>query len=342
MTADGRKREDRVTAGSPRRLLEDYTVGRTGSVLNALALARASYPSVARLEAAGGGKPFELHLRAVALGDVTLMALTTTGHRIELEDHGHVTVVIPKFARIAMNDGRREATAAPGALLLPGLGRRQTLCAPDYEAFYVMVRRASLQKRLDVELGYGRASWLDGLGHVARWLPAAASLGDIVDVMVRDIERGGLVAHFKRAQQSAAELMMDALVALHLARGEATGRLAPPRSAGERHVARAEAFILAHAGEPLSIADIAAAAGTSSRSLQLAFKRYRNSTPRAFLQACRLDLLHRRLSAAEPGTRIIDTALECGVTHLGRGAAAYRRRFGETPSETLAHALARR
>ncbi len=341
MTKADRRRAGEVTAARPRRLLEDYTVGRTGSVVNALALARAAYPAVPRLDAALSSRPFELHQRLVALSDVKLMALTTTGHRIELEDHGHLSVVIPRVGRIAVDDGRRDATVEPGALLLPGLGRRDTRCGPGYEGLYVIVRRASLQKRLDVELGYGRASWVDGLGHVARSLPAAASLRDVVDVMVRDIDRGGLVAHFKRARQSAAALLMDALVALHLERGEAGGYLAAPRSAGERHVAQAEAFILAHAGEPLSIADIAAAAGTSSRSLQFAFKRYRNSTPRAFLQACRLDLLHRRLSWAEPGTRIVDAALECGITHLGRGAAAYRRRFGEAPSETLAHALGR-
>lgn len=341
MTNTGFLRESETSVAPPRRLLERYTIGRTTSVVNALALARATYPDVPRLDAAGGRKPFELHQRLFALSDVKLMALTTTGHRIELEDHGHLAVVIPKAGGIAVNDGRREARVGPGALLLPGLGRRDTHCGPGYEGVYVMVRRASLQQRLDAEMDGGRAAWLDGLGRLSGSLPAAASFGDVVDMMVRDIEREGLVVRFQRARRSAAALVMDALVALHLERGELAGRMAPPRSVGEWHVARAEAFIAANAGEPLSVADIAEAAGTGTRSLQLAFQRYRQTTPRAFLQACRLDLLHRRLSRAGPGTRIIDVALECGVTHLGRCAAAYRRRFGETPSETLSHTLRR-
>jgi AraC-like DNA-binding protein len=331
-----------VTAERPRRLLNAYTVGRTGSAANAWALARATYPSVPLLEVTQGAEPFELHQRLIGLDDVKLMALTTTGHRIDLEDHGHLNVILPRRGRLTVNDGRREATAAPGALVMPGLGRRDIRLEPGYEGFNVMVRRSALEARFEVEEGRALTAWADGLGRVGRAMPAAAGLGDLVDMLVRDIDRHGLVARFERARRSAAALLMDAVVALQLTGGEASGRLAPPASAGERHVARAEAFIVANAGEPLSVADIAAAAGTGTRSLQLAFKRHRDSTPRAFLQACRLERLYRRLWAAEPGTRVVDVALECGVTHLGRAAAAYRRRFGETPSETLAQARRRR
>jgi AraC-like DNA-binding protein len=331
-----------VTVERSRRLLNGYTIGRTGSAANAWALARATYPSVPRLEITDGPAPFELHQRLVALDDVKLMALTTTGHRIDLEDHGQFNVIFPRHGRLTLDDGRREATVAPDALLVPGLGRRDTRFEPGYEGLYLMVRRSALEARFDLEEGRPGIGWGDGLGRVDRSMKAAASLGDLVDVLVRDLERGGLVAHFERARRSAAALVMDAVVALHLTGAEAAGRLAPPASAGEWHVARAEAFIVANASEPLSIADIAAAAGTGIRSLQLAFKRHRGSTPRAFLQACRLERLYRRLWAAEPGTRVVDVALACGVTHLGRGAAAYRRRFGETPSETLAQALRRR
>jgi AraC-like DNA-binding protein len=331
-----------VTVERSRRLLNGYTIGRTGSAANAWALARATYPSVPRLEITDGPAPFELHQRLVALDDVKLMALTTTGHRIDLEDHGHLNVVLPRSGRLTVDDGRRVATAAPGAVLVPGLGRRDSRCGPDYEGLYVMVRRSALEARFEVEGARARTAWADGLGRVGRSMPAATSLGDLVDVLVRDIERHGLLARFERPRRNAAALLMDAVVALHLSCGEASGRLAPPASAGAWHVARAEAFIVANAGEPLSIADVAAAAGTGTRSLQLAFKRHRGSTPRAFLQACRLERLYRRLWAAEPGTRVVDVALESGITHLGRAAAAYRRRFGETPSQTLAQALRHR
>ena len=168
-----------MTFERPRRLLNDYTVGRTGSAANAWALARATYPSVPRLEVTDGPEPFELHQRLVGLDDVKLMALTTTGHRIDLEDHGHLNVILPRHGRLTVNDGRREVTAAPGALVMPGLGRRDTRFEPGYECLYVMVRRSSLEARFDVEEGRARTAWADGSGRVGRSTPVAAGLGDL-------------------------------------------------------------------------------------------------------------------------------------------------------------------
>lgn len=42
------------------------------------------------------------------------------------------------------------------------------------------------------------------------------------------------------------------------------------------------------------------------------------------------------LQAAGTSTRVADTALSCGFSHLGEFSRAYRRRFGETPIRTLA------
>jgi transcriptional regulator GlxA family with amidase domain len=58
-----------------------------------------------------------------------------------------------------------------------------------------------------------------------------------------------------------------------------------------------------------------------------------------YLRNVRLDRARLRLSdvhAAEASVTAI--ALECGFGHLGKFAAAYRERFGEQPSETLANA----
>jgi AraC-like DNA-binding protein len=328
----------------PRRPLDGHTAYRTGSVVSALAHARATFPRVVRFDALDNAVPFELHQRAFEMDDVKLLAVGTAGHRITLEDHGRIGVLMPLTGRIAVDDGRREAQVGPGDLLLPGVGRRTTTCGIGYEGLVVIARRAAMESRLEAELGTGSlrgAHLLDGLGSVSRSLATAATLHHCVGFLVDDIDRGGLVPRFSRARASASALLMDALLGLVLELGESDGQVGPALSASTGQLARAENFVRENASEPLSIADIAEWVGTSTRSLQLTFKRHRGLTPRQFLQDCRLDLLHVRLSRAEPGDRVTHVAQSCGITHVGRCATAYRRRFGETPSETLARAYRR-
>lgn len=101
------------------------------------------------------------------------------------------------------------------------------------------------------------------------------------------------------------------------------------------HVRRAEAFIRTHAGEPLGLSDIAEAVEVSIRTLTQGFREFRNTTPMNFLKDLRLEGAHSDLRSASPGTTVAEVALRWGCSHLGRFAAAYRQRFGETPSETL-------
>jgi AraC-like DNA-binding protein len=118
--------------------------------------------------------------------------------------------------------------------------------------------------------------------------------------------------------------------------------LRPQSAAVPFYVRRAEAFIEAHFAEPLSLAEIAAQAGVSARSLQNGFQNFRNTTPMGFLRALRLQRVHRTLLAADPGTaRVTEIALACGFNHMGEFASAYRRTFGETPRATLARARSR-
>ena len=98
----------------------------------------------------------------------------------------------------------------------------------------------------------------------------------------------------------------------------------------------AEEFILAHLGDPISRAEICAAAGVSERSLSRAFAGRYGTGPMSFLKQRRLDAAQRLLLAADPEEACVtDVAMECGLYHLGRFSVEYRKAFGESPSETL-------
>ncbi|MQW90479.1 helix-turn-helix transcriptional regulator [Sinorhizobium saheli] len=102
-----------------------------------------------------------------------------------------------------------------------------------------------------------------------------------------------------------------------------------------RHVKWAIEFMHAHLGDPITIADVAAAARVSVRTLQQGFRQFRATTPMAYLQELRLAAAHRELTSAPATTTVADVAFRWGFGHLGRFAADYKKRFGQTPSQTL-------
>lgn len=70
------------------------------------------------------------------------------------------------------------------------------------------------------------------------------------------------------------------------------------------------------------------------RSLQSGFRRYRKTTPTAFLQTVRLQAARGDLESGKYSS-VTEAALDNGFTHMGRFSAAYRSEFGELPMATL-------
>jgi transcriptional regulator GlxA family with amidase domain len=101
-------------------------------------------------------------------------------------------------------------------------------------------------------------------------------------------------------------------------------------------VRRAEHFIEANAGNAIDLEDLAEVAGVSARALQMGFRRFRNTTPMAYLRAVRLEQARTKLAKAKRnGASVASVAHLCGFVHLGRFASDYKDRFNEPPSQTL-------
>lgn len=98
----------------------------------------------------------------------------------------------------------------------------------------------------------------------------------------------------------------------------------------------ADDFMAAHAQEPITLQDIAQAAGISIRSLQKGFQQHRGTTPMTALRDRRLLLARNELLRADPYSNGVTTiAMDCGFTHLSKFASLFKTRFGECPSDTL-------
>lgn len=106
-------------------------------------------------------------------------------------------------------------------------------------------------------------------------------------------------------------------------------------------VRRAEEYVEANAGLPITIADILLQAGCSRKALFADFRKFRGYTPGAFLAAVRLRLAHNRLSNPSESDTVTSIAYDSGFSHMGRFSEVYRKHYGVRPSETLRQALLR-
>ena len=102
-----------------------------------------------------------------------------------------------------------------------------------------------------------------------------------------------------------------------------------------RGVRRALDAMRANAGRDWSVIELADAAGLSSRTLQRQFRTFLGKTPRLVLRDLKFESARRELLQGVPDAKVMDVALRCGFPHCGRFSVEYRRRFGETPSQTL-------
>ena len=104
-------------------------------------------------------------------------------------------------------------------------------------------------------------------------------------------------------------------------------------------VRRAERFIEDNAENAIGLADVASAAGVSARSLQLAFRRFRDTTPMS--RICRLsgwEIGAQGIGRSRAGRwfgHALGRERAWFRISLSRFAADYKTRFHEQPSETL-------
>lgn len=114
-------------------------------------------------------------------------------------------------------------------------------------------------------------------------------------------------------------------------------RLLPPpdldsRASRER-LAAVERYAMKKLHAPISLEDLAGAAGVRPRTLYVDCMRHHGVSPMVWLRGLRLEAARQKLTGPTQGS-VTDVAIECGFGHLGRFAAYYRERFGELPSET--------
>ena len=112
----------------------------------------------------------------------------------------------------------------------------------------------------------------------------------------------------------------------------------PPPSPLLRHQAlkRVEDYLAAFPTTPHTVRELCRVAKASERALEYAFLERFGVSPKAYLQAFRLNGVRKALRNADPTWETV-TALASpwGFWHMGQFAKDYKRLFAELPSETL-------
>ena len=230
-------------------------------------------------------------------------------------------------------DGKPLVCTAKGAVIAPS--RRVVIDRPAGSGIYMIRAKSNaIQERLREVLGrlpqkpigfHRGVDLAHGVGAHARRL---------LDVLVETVQRDSAFLDHPLLRAGFDDLLLNALLALPNTYSDELmgGRRLP---GAPRVVRRAEAFMEAHATEPITVSDLVTLCGCSRRALFGAFRKYRGYTPMQFLADCRLKSARETLQSLSPRDTVSSIAYACGFAHPGRFANAYRRRFGESPSETL-------
>lgn len=158
-----------------------------------------------------------------------------------------------------------------------------------------------------------------------------------IDKVVLDAQGG---ASSPLVLANAARLVASTVVSVLGAEGPlgGTGEAGSgPSGGGRATLRRALEFIESNTDRDLALTDIAAAAYATPRSVQLAFRRYLDTTPMAHVRRSRLERAHEELASAGPGDGVTVTAVASrwGFGSMGRFAKEYREAYGVLPRETL-------
>ncbi|PDT03246.1 AraC family transcriptional regulator [Rhizobium chutanense] len=308
-------------------------IGNDADGLSA-ALSTAASPIKVQVTAS---KTISFHCEFVSAGSISFGLCSEEGDfRCKREaDCGKFLLFIPLYGNADFSSHNQSYHSSPGhGFISDGAPQGDLHIYGSRQHLIMMLARNEVASRLSMMLGRLVGSNLDfrpdidltsGPGRILQKLAEATFSGLVRDAVLR---QSPLV--LSNLTSAMTNLILETVPHRF---SEELARPAP--APAPRHVKRAIDFMRANLSQPISITEIAKACHVSERSLQQGFKDFKMTTPMAYLQHLRLEGAHGELQDAMPGLTVTAIALKWGFTNLGRFATDYKRRFGQTPSQTL-------
>lgn len=232
--------------------------------------------------------------------------------------------------------GRDLVACAPGrgVITSPGIEDCHFLTEPNCARIQLSLNGTAISKQLAALLG-------DEPTRPINFTPAmdldegcGGSLWRHIWMAVTDLEQPDSVLRDRATASAFENFITTALLLSHPHNySEALERL--DRSMAPRDVRRAIDFMRSHLDASISLTDVVAASGVPGRTLVKHFQDWKGVSPMRYLRNLRLAQVREALLSADADQSITVIAMRLGFTHMGRFSVEYRRRFGESASETL-------
>ncbi|NND29881.1 MAG: helix-turn-helix transcriptional regulator [Myxococcales bacterium] len=205
----------------------------------------------------------------------------------------------------------------------------------NFQGVWIGMNREQVEATVCALLGVNEIRLPGGFlpGHDRLERALGSTMAAQVDAMAGRPERYADPAVCDVAEYALMSRALELLVAVC----ESARAAEDPPSDKARIVRRCNEYFDAVGDVPVSLADLAKAAGASARSLNYAFQNVCGVSPMRYFTLKRLGRARsalRRSDWQRGGVKRV--ALSTGCTHLGRFASEYRALFGELPSVTLA------
>ncbi|MFD1715294.1 AraC family transcriptional regulator [Amnibacterium flavum] len=280
---------------------------------------------------------FEMQLNALVLGRITCGYMRfRSAVRIATAEAENYHVDIPTGGRATMRAGLGspiQGTRHTAGIFMPG--RPVQIESEDgFAQLSLMISREQLQLELQNLLGRELSRPLEFNGEIDLTTAGARAMMQALQMIdeASDLE-AGLLAHPLAAQRLEQVLLHSLLFAQP--HNHSAALAYPTPTAGSRPLSAALELLRSDPGRSWSTTELASEVSVSVRSLQESFRRSLDTTPMTYLRELRLERVHAELTAVAGSVNVTEVAARWGFAHLGRFAAAYRRKYAERPSDTM-------
>lgn len=288
-----------------------------------------------RLRPLSRGRTLDAWQNMVGLGSLTVGAMGY-GADVEIEPGtfgDFYLLTMPLSGGASIQHGRQQAevnTEIAGVFNPEDATRMQW--SADCSQLLVRIDRDALEKQLSNMLGGAPVSdirfdlAMPMAGGAARWWR-------MLNVLIDSLEMQDVMPNSLATSLHESLLLVSLLNCQPNAYSERMDR--PHQPIAPRHVRKVEEYIEQYADMPLTLGDLVEVSGVSARALFDGFRRFRDTSPLAYLRGVRLARVRQQLLDADQNETVTTVATQWGFYQLGRFAAQYKAAFGEAPSETL-------
>jgi AraC-like DNA-binding protein len=275
-------------------------------------------------------------LCAVRLNRVTV-AVVRFGTEVLIDAGalGSYHVNVPLSGRVVSVCGAREMVSTPtrAAVFTPHEHAALPSWSRDASQICIKIEKSALEAELEALLSHPVGGDVRFELAMDLTTPHAQSWLGVLRLILAELDRpAGLLEHSRSHRDHLEKLLISGLLQTQ-AHEHLDELLRPVPPARPRTVKRVIDLIEADPEVNYTVADLARHAGVGARQLQIAFQDSLNTSPTGYLR--KVKLARARADLLAGADTVMSIAHRWGFHHPGRFAATYRRRYGESPSDTL-------